>query len=479
MNLEKTLHWQILAAIILSVLLGIIFPTKYQLTEENYEKFAKEVKVFGVSEEKIANLQVLTEKQPNTETVFLQLSEQYYGSKLPTKVKKNLTQKAWHNPIINFFYIIGQLFIKALKMVIVPLILTSIISGISGIGSAGNLGRIGLKTLLYYLSTSTLAIIAGLFFVNMIKPGVGSNIEAPDQVEGLDSAREGFGDILFKIIPDNIFAAFAEQEMLAIIFFALLFGFFITKATVKNREFLTRFFDSSFEVMMKITMFIIAFTPIGIFGLIGKTVADHAGDPEKLSSLAQGLGYYSLAVIAALAFHAVVSLPMILKFVSKVSPLKHFAAMRSALMTAFSTSSSSATLSVTMNSVENNSGVSRKVSGFTLPLGATVNMDGTALYECVAAIFIAQAYGIDLSMSEQIIIVITALLASIGAAGIPMAGLVMISIILAAVNLPLEGIGLILAVDRVLDMFRTSVNVWSDSCGAIVIAKSEGEKLKV
>ena len=180
-----------------------------------------------------------------------------------------------------------------------------------------------------------------------------------------------------------------------------------------------------------------------------------------------------------LSIHAIIVLPLMLKFIGKVNPIKHFIAMRTPLITAFSTSSSNATLPLTMEAIEHKSGVSNSITSFTLPLGATVNMDGTALYELVAAMFIAQAYGIDMSITQQIIIVITGLLASIGAAGIPMAGLVMISVILTAVGLPLEGIGLILAVDRILDMFRTSVNVWSDSCGAVIIAKSEGEELKV
>lgn len=186
-----------------------------------------------------------------------------------------------------------------------------------------------------------------------------------------------------------------------------------------------------------------------------------------------------LSVILALLIHGTITLPAILKFFGKVNPLKYAKAMSTPLLTAFSTSSSNATLPLTMEAVEHNAGVSNKITSFTLPLGATVNMDGTALYECVAAIFIAQAYGIDLSVVQQVVIVITALLASIGAAGIPMAGLVMITIILSAVGLPLEGVGLILAVDRILDMMRTTINVWSDSCGAAVIAKSEGEKLKI
>ncbi len=369
----------------------------------------------------------------------------------------------------------GVLFLRALKMVIIPLIISSIISGITNIGSAENLGRIGLKTLLYYILTSTFAIITGLLFVNLIKPGVGADLGLSKTVEGLGVARESFGDTMINIVPTNIFNSLVENKMLSIIFFALLFGFFITKVKDKQQIFLTDLFNSIFDVMMKITMFVIKFTPLGIFGIIAKVVSEHS----NLSELGSRMGIYMATVFIGLIVHSFITLPLLVKFIGKANPLKHFNAVKTALITAFSTSSSSATLPLTMDVVENNSGVSNKITSFTLPLGATVNMDGTALYELVAAMFIAQAYGIHLSITAQIIAVFTALLASIGAAGIPMAGLVMITIVLSAIGLPLEGVGLILAVDRILDMFRTSVNVWSDTCGAVIIAKSEGEKLKV
>jgi Na+/H+-dicarboxylate symporter len=254
-------------------------------------------------------------------------------------------------------------------------------------------------------------------------------------------------------------------------------GFFIVKLTKKHREFMVTTMNSGFELMMKITGFIIKFTPYGVFGIVAVVVGEQAGDTGALLNIVERLGIYMLAVIIALAIHFFVLLPLLLKFVAKINPWMHLRAMSSPLLTAFSTSSSSATLPLTMDSIENKAGVSNKVTSFVLPLGATINMDGTALYECVAAMFIAQAYGIDLSIMDQVIVVITALLASIGAAGIPMAGLVMMSVVLTAVGLPLEGIGLILAVDRILDMFRTSVNVWSDSCGSVIIAKLEKEKL--
>ncbi|MBC8487472.1 MAG: dicarboxylate/amino acid:cation symporter [Bacteroidetes bacterium] len=369
----------------------------------------------------------------------------------------------------------GDIFLRALRMVIVPLILSSIISGVANIGTAENLGRLGLKTMLYYIMTSTIAILTGLFFVNMIQPGVGADLGFSQEVEGLDMARDSFGQTLLKIIPTNIFEAFANGRMLSIIFFAIIFGYFIIKAGSKSRKVLTNFFNATFDVMMKITMFVIKFTPLGVFGIVALQVSRSS----DILQLGQRMGIYMLSVLLALAIHAIITLPVLTRFIGKVNPLKHFKAVTTPLLTAFSTSSSSATLPLTMQAVEDNDGVSNKITSFTLPLGATINMDGTALYECVAAMFIAQAYGVDLTFFQQVIVVITALLASIGAAGIPMAGLVMITVILTAVGLPLEGVGLILAVDRILDMFRTATNVWSDSCGAVIIAKSEGEKLKV
>lgn len=369
----------------------------------------------------------------------------------------------------------GEVFLRALKMIIIPLILSSIISGVSNIGNAENLGRLGAKTILYYIMTSTIAIITGLILVNIIKPGVGADLNLAQAVH-LDVEPDSLGTTLIKIIPDNIFQSFSSNtQMLSVIFFALLFGFFITRADKKYSSVLSDFFNAVFEVMMKVTLFIIKFTPFGIFGLVAEKVAQQS----DLFALMQSMGLYMGTVILALAIHGIITLPLITSLIGKVNPVKQFNAVKTPLITAFSTSSSGATLPLTMEAVENNSGVSNKITSFTLPLGATINMDGTALYECVAVIFIAQAYGMELSVVQQIIVVITALLASIGAAGVPMAGLVMITIILTAVGLPLEGVGLILAVDRILDMFRTATNVWSDSCGAVIIAKSEGEKLKV
>lgn len=427
----------------------------------------------------IENLHNLKTIEYKSSKAFTKDLSKKIGVNNAVRYSSAIIKQAEHTNRIKYVSWLGSLFMRALKMVIIPLILTSIISGVANIGSAENLGRLGLKTMTYYMLTSVLAIVTGLFFVNMIKPGIGIDIGLSQTVEGLEVARQSFGETIMNIIPANIFEAFTKGNMLSIIFFAIIFGFFITKIAEKPQKMLTNFFNASFEVMMKITMFVIRFTPLGILGIVAGVVSEQAGDNQQLLQLAGSMGYYMMTVLLALAFHAIITLPLLLKFIGKSDPWLHFKIMRSTLLTAFSTSSSGATLSLTMQSVEHRAGVSNKITSFTLPLGATINMDGTALYECVAAMFIAQAYGIELSMLDQIVVVITALLASIGAAGIPMAGLVMITIILTAVGLPLEGVGLILAVDRILDMFRTSINVWSDSCGAVIIAKSEGEKLNV
>ena len=368
---------------------------------------------------------------------------------------------------------LGEVFLRALKMIIIPLVFSSIVTGVANIGNARNIGRMGFKTMIFYLSTSTLAILTGFVLVNLFKPGLRAKIELSQAVE-FSAVKLSLQDTLLRIIPENVFTAFSDNsQMLSVIFFALLFGFFITQTGDKQRINLSEFFKAVFDVMMKFTLFVVRFTPLGIFGLMAEKIAMQ----KDLYSLMEGLGLYMFVVILGISIHIFITLPLIVKYIGKSQPYKHFVASRTPLITAFSTSSSNATLPMTIDSVENNSGVSNKVSSFTLPLGATINMDGAALYECVAVIFIAQAYGIDLTVGQQLIVILTSLLASIGSAGIPMAGLVMITIVLTAVGLPLEGVGLIIAVDRIIDMFRTTANVWSDICGAVVIAKSEGEKL--
>ncbi|MDF1560504.1 MAG: dicarboxylate/amino acid:cation symporter [Bacteroidales bacterium] len=374
---------------------------------------------------------------------------------------------------------IGEIFLRALNMIIVPLIFCSITTGVANVSSAENLGRLGLKTITYYLMTSLFGIITGFIFVHLFKPGVGADLGLQVPVEDISAVQDSFGQTLIKIVPTNIIESMSEGHMLSIIFFAVMFGFFMTRVGEKPRVVLMDVLNAILDVVMKITMFIIRFTPLGVFSIIAKVIAQQLLLGNKVSEVIGSMGIYFLTVLLGLMVHAFITLPLILKFIGKVNPVKHFKNMSAVLLTAFSTSSSNATLPLTMETVETKDGVSNKIASFTLPLGATINMDGTALYECVAVIFIAQAYGIDLTIGQQLIVVFTALLAAIGAAGIPMAGLVMMAVVLTAVGLPLEGIGLILAVDRLLDMFRTTVNVYGDSCGAAIIAKSEGEELRV
>lgn len=369
---------------------------------------------------------------------------------------------------------LGDIFLRALKMVVIPLILFSMISGVANIGSGSSLGRIGLKTFLYYIGTLLLAAATGLFLVNLMKPGAGAELGFTQAVNGLGHSSS-VKDILTGIIPENIFAELAKGNTLPVIFFGILFGVFVTQLKEKQRALMTDLFNGAFDTMMLITHFIIRFAPLGVFGI----VAYQAASQKDLAEVALRLGRYMLVVFSGLAIHALITLPLIMYFVGKVNPVKHYRAVSSALLTAFSTASSNATLPLAMECVEQNCGVSKKISSFTLPLGATINMNGTALYEIVVAMFIAQAYGIHLTVWQQLIAVITASLAAIGAAGIPMAGLVTMTIVLSAVGLPLEGIGLVLAVDRPLDMLRTSVNVLADTAVASIVAKSEGEELKV
>ena len=378
------------------------------------------------------------------------------------------------------FDFIGSLFLNALKMLVVPLVVSSIIVGIAGIGSGGAFGRLGLKTLLYYLSTTLFAVLVGLTVVNAVAPGMVDGEPAKHLLGmGGDSSAvvakvsgKGAGDLVevfLRMVPTNVVAAAADGQMLGLIFFSLLFGFFMTKIEETYAEGMYNFWQGAFQVMMRITDWVMRFAPIGVFGLVAKVVAS-----TGLSAFVP-LAWFFVSVLAGLLLHFLVVLPLLLYFVGRVNPLNHFRAMAPALLTAFSTSSSAATLPLTMECVEKNAGVSNRTSSFVLPLGATVNMDGTALYECVAAMFIAQAYGIELGFAQQFTIVLMALVTSIGVAAIPSASLVAIAIILAAIGLPVEAIGMILAVDRVLDMCRTSVNIFSDSCGAVIIARRTGE----
>ena len=371
---------------------------------------------------------------------------------------------------------LGDIFLRALKMITIPIVFTSIVTGILGIGKSTDLGRITFKTLGFYLITTTIAVILGLFLVGIIDIGGGKSILASSQANIVLTEMPSFREQVVNIVPDNIIKAMAEGNMLPVIFFSVLLGFFITRIDNEANKTLSNFFDAMYKVVMKITMFVIRFAPIGIFAIVTNMIAKQSGE---LGAVFGSLGKYVLVVWIGCIVHGGVILPSIVFFFAKSNPFKHIKMMSSAILTAFSTCSSAAALPISLRDTEQKVGVSNKIASFTLPLGATINMNGTALYEMVTVFFIAQVYGLDLSLWQQAVVALTAILAAIGAAGIPMAGLVMLSVVLQAVGLPLEGIGLVLAVEQLCDMPRTAVNSYGDMCAAVVVAKSEGEKLNV
>ncbi len=364
---------------------------------------------------------------------------------------------------------IGELFLRLLKMIIIPLIFLSLVDGMTSLGDVRTVGRVGVRTLLYYTVTTTLAIVVGLSLVNLLHPGVGLTLGARGQTpEGLQAAHASLADFVLRLVPDNVIDAMARGDVLPVITFAILFGLVLTGLDENVARPVTRVVSGVLEVIQRLTMGIIRLAPIGIFGLIARAVGRSGID------LIIGLWPYFLTVVLSLLIHATVTLALLLAVLGRRSPIAYARSVLPALVTAFSTASSSATLPLSMECAEHQAGLPKGVVSFVLPLGATVNMDGTALYEAVAALTIAQMYSIQLDLQQQIMVLITALLASVGAAGIPMAGLVMLVIVLDAVGLPLEGIGVIIAVDSVLDMMRTTTNVWSDLVGTAVISRFEG-----
>ena len=366
----------------------------------------------------------------------------------------------------------GTLFLNALKMIIVPLIISSMIVGITQLGDIRKIGATGIKTLLYYLATTGIAVLIGIILVNIIQPGTGVDVTGAQPIQPIATQDQGvLLHIIMSVIPPNLFKAMVDMEILPLIFFSLLFGGVLTTMGNRSKP-VIEFFVIINEAIMKIINLVMLFAPFGVFGLVAGKFADVGGGKAFIEELIK-LGKYTITVISGLTIHSVIVLPLILIVFAKRSVRQYASNMASALTTAFSTGSSSATLPVTMECVEEKNAVSPLASGFVLPLGATINMDGTSLYEAVAALFIAQAYDIDLSLTQQIIIFLTATLAGIGAAAIPQAGLVTMTIVLQAVNLPLEGIATILAIDWFLDRCRTTVNVWGDAVGAAVIANTK------
>jgi Na+/H+-dicarboxylate symporter len=363
---------------------------------------------------------------------------------------------------------LGDLFLRLLKMIIIPLIFTSLVSGIASLGTARSVGRVGIRTIFYYTVSTTLAITVGLTLVNIIQPGIHLELAGAGELpEGFSTATQTLPDFLLRMVPDNIISAMAAGDVLPVIVFAILFGLFLTRLNGPNVDAVHRVVDGILEIIQALTLAIVKLAPVGIFALLAREVA------RSGPGIIWDLRYYFVTVGAGLLIHATITLPTILFVFGRRQPLVYGRKMAPALATAFSTASSSATLPLSMECSEE-AGNRRGVTSFVLPLGATVNMDGTALYEAVAALTIAQMYGVELGLAQQALVLLTALLASVGAAGIPMAGLVMLVVVLEAVGLPLAGIGTIIAIDRVLDMMRTATNVWSDLVGTAVINRFEG-----
>ena len=382
----------------------------------------------------------------------------------------------------------GKIFVNLLKLIAVPLVFASLIKGVASLSDISKLSRIGGKTIAIYLVSTVIAVTIGLLLVNTVKPGEGFDKDSISKTEQIEEgankkikAAENVKDggplqFLVDIVPTNIFeAASNNRNMLQVIFFAILFGISLVMLPNEKTTYVKGFFDGINDIILQIVDIIMMAAPYGVFALLGGLVVDFGASAELFIALAK----YSVTVIVGLLLMILVVYPLIFRIFTKMKYKDFFKGIMPAQMLAFSTSSSAATLPVTMERCEDHLGVSEEVSSFVLPLGATINMDGTSLYQAVAAVFIAQAYGMDLDMGQQLTIVLTATLASIGAAAVPGAGMVMLVIVLGAIGVPTEGLALIFGVDRLLDMMRTVVNVTGDATVATVVASTEGQLREV
>jgi len=391
--------------------------------------------------------------------------------------------KDWVSPF-------GALFIKMLKLIAVPLVLTSLVTGVASLSDVKKLSRMGGKTIGLYIGTTAVAVLIGLLLVNALKPGKNLPEDTRTQLQQAHQTdattrqsaakqvqERGKLDFIVDIVPDNFFSsASSNNNMLQVVFVSLLLGVGLTMTPNKQSQPVLNVFDGLMEAVIQIVHLIMRLAPIGVFGLMANTIVTLAQDDlGQVKDLLNALGFYCIVVVSGLAVHCFVIYPILLKLFTNIPYRRFFSGISSAQLLAFSTSSSGATLPVTMDRCQKRLGVSEEVTSFVLPLGATINMDGTALYQAVASVFIAQALGMDLTLAAQATIVLTAVLASIGTAAVPGAGIIMLVIILEAINVPSEGIALILGVDRILDMMRTVTNVTGDATVATVIAASENQ----
>lgn len=377
------------------------------------------------------------------------------------------------------FSLVGNLFLRSLMLLIIPVIVVSMISGILNLDDAGTLGRLGVKALAFYAATTAIAVITGLLIVNIIQPGVtpnpleipSSSLQSEGSMEG--TPEKGLTKVIENIIPKNVVKAAVDGNVLGLIFFSVFLGIALLCSNPPGLPTVRAVMSSLYDAVIWMVDQIMLVAPIGVFSLVA-TLAANLTKSGTLTQFGGEIGEYCVTVIIGLLFHALISLPLI-AIIFKINPLEFAKAMFPAVSTAFSTASSSATLPITIESLRDRAEVSNRVSSFVAPLGATVNMDGTAIYEAVAALFIANMYGIELSFTQQVVVFLTATFSAIGAAGIPGAGLIMMTLVLNSVGIPVEGIQIVIIVDRALDMLRTSINVWGDSIGAAIIARSEGE----
>ncbi|WP_373493190.1 dicarboxylate/amino acid:cation symporter [Aquiflexum sp.] len=391
---------------------------------------------------------------------------------------------------INFIKPIGTIFINSLKMIAVPLVFASLVIGVANLGDISKLSRIGGKTIFAYFITTIIAITIGLLLVNIIKPGDSLPQETRESLMSLyddavgtkaekaaEVSSQGPLQPLIEIVPENIVKAAADNSsMLQVVFFAIIVGIALLQIPKEKAKNFINFFDAFNDVIIKIVEYIMMIAPYGVFALMASLIVEIAGEnPDSAVELLLALLKYTLVVLGGLILIIVGIYSVILKSFTKIKFGDFLKAMRPAMLLGFSTSSSSATLPVTMKLVEEELGVSEEVSSFVLPLGATINMNGTSLYQAVAAVFIAQALGMDLTISQQLTIVLTATLAAIGSAGVPGAGLIMLIIVLEAIGVPGAGVALIIAPDRILDMFRTVVNITGDATVCVAVASTEGE----
>ena len=367
--------------------------------------------------------------------------------------------------VSGLFDMVGSLFVRALQMLVVPLVFVSLVCGTSSLADPSRLGRIGGKAILLYLLTTAMAISMALFLATLFEPGSGSSFPEIDyEAANAPSVK----DVLVGLIPTNPVRAMANGDMLAVIVFSILFGLSLTLTGAAGQHVKNFFFDLN-EVVMKLVGLVMKLAPWGVFALIAEAIADFGAD-----TLADLLDYF-LLVLVALLLHLFINYAILIRLLAGLNPMAFIWKMRSAMLFAFSTASSNATLPITLRTVTQRMGVKPTVASFTVPLGATINMDGTAIMQGIATVFIANIYGVDLSFSQLLTVVLMATMASIGAAGVPSVGLILLATVLRQVGLPVEGIGLILGIDRLLDMVRTAVNITGDAMVSVVVGKSEGE----